>query len=45
MAAAGIKQNILTNANLTEKMQKAALNLGTTAANQAGAALTARYNY
>ena len=45
MAAAGIKQNILTNANLTENMQKAALNLGTTAANQAGAALTARYNY
>lgn len=45
MASAGIKQNILTNANLTENMQKAALNLGTTAANQAGAALTARYNY
>ena len=45
MASAGIKQNILTNAQLTENMQKAALNLGTTAANQAGAALTARYNY
>ena len=45
MASAGIKQNILTNANLTENMQRQALNLGTTAAQQAGSALTARYTY
>ena len=45
MASAGIKQNILTNAALTENMQRAGLNMGINAANQAGAALTARYNY
>ena len=45
MASAGIKQNILTNAALTENMQRAGLNMGLNAANQAGAALTARYNY
>ena len=45
MASAGIKQNILTNAALTENMQRAGLNMGMNAANQAGAALTARYNY
>ena len=45
MASAGIKQNILTNAALTENMQRAGLNMGLTAAQQAGQALTARYNY
>ena len=45
MASAGIKKNIDTNARLTENMQRAALNLGTTAAQQAGSALTARYTY
>ena len=45
MAGAGIKQNILTNAALTENMQRAGLNMGLTAAQQAGQALTARYNY
>tara|TARA_R100001460_G_scaffold6462_2_gene16983 strand:+ start:301 stop:1092 length:792 start_codon:yes stop_codon:yes gene_type:complete len=45
MTGAGIKQNILTNAVLTENMQKAALNMGQTASEQAGQALTARYNY
>ena len=45
MASAGIKKNIDTNARLTENMQRAALNLGTTAASQAGSALTARYTY
>ena len=45
MAGAGIKQNILTNAALTENMQRAGLNMGQTAASQAGQALTARYNY
>ena len=45
MASAGIKQNILTNAALTENMQRAGLNMGMTAAQQAGQALTARYNY
>jgi hypothetical protein len=45
MAGAGIRQNILTNAALTENMQRAALNMGQTAASQAGQALTARYNY
>jgi hypothetical protein len=45
MASAGIKQNILTNAALTENMQRAGLSMGMNAAQQAGQALTARYNY
>lgn len=45
MAAAGIKQNILTNAALTQEMQKAGLGMGTTAAQQAGSALTQKYTY
>ena len=45
MAGAGIRQNIATNAALTENMQRAGLNLGMTAAQQAGDALTQRYNY
>ena len=45
MAAAGSKQNILTNAALTQEMQKAGLGMGTTAAQQAGSALTQKYTY
>jgi hypothetical protein len=45
MAGAGIRQNIATQAALTENMQRAGLNLGMTAAEQAGDALTQRYNY
>jgi len=45
MAARGIAQNIATNAALTEGMAAATRNLGTTAAQQAGAALTNQYNY
>ncbi len=45
MAAAGIAQNIATNAALTQGMAAATRQLGTTAAQQAGAALTQRYNY
>ena len=45
MAGAGIRQNIATQAALTENMQRAGLNLGMTAAQQAGDALTQRYNY
>ena len=45
MAGAGIRQNIATQAALTENMQRAGLNLGMTAASQAGDALTQRYNY
>ena len=39
MAGAGIRQNIATQAALTENMQRAGLNLGMTAAQQAGDAL------
>ena len=45
MASAGIKQNIATNAALNLAMNEAARLMGTTAAQQAGAALTQRYNY
>lgn len=45
MAGAGIKQNILTNAALTQAAQQAGLQMGTTAAQQAGGALTQRYTY
>ena len=45
IAARGIAQNIATNAALTEGMAAATRNLGTTAAQQAGAALTNQYNY
>ena len=45
IAARGIAQNIATNAALTQNMQQAALGMGATAAQQAGAALTARFNY
>ena len=45
MAAAGIAQNIATNAALTQGMAAATRQLGTTAAQQAGQALTQQYNY
>jgi len=45
MASRSIAQNIATNALLTEGMAAATRNLGTTAAQQAGAALTNQYNY
>ena len=45
MAAEGIKQNILMNRNLTEGLAQATRQMGTTAAEQAGTALTTRFNY
>ena len=45
MASAGIKQNIATNAALNLAMNEAARLMGTTAAQQAGQALTQQYNY
>ena len=45
MAARGIAQNIATNAALTQGMAAATRQLGTTAAQQAGSALTQQYNY
>mgnify|MGYP003120197773 CR=1 FL=1 len=45
MAAAGIKQNILTNAQMLANAQLAGLNMGTTGAQQAGQALTQQYAY
>ena len=45
IASRGIAQNIATNAALTQGMAAATRQLGTTAAQQAGAALTQQYNY
>jgi|TARA_R100000329_G_scaffold884_1_gene1727 hypothetical protein len=45
MAARGIAQNIQTNAALTQGMAAAARQMGTQAAQQAGAALTQQYRY
>ena len=45
MASRGIAQNIATNAALTQGMAAATRQLGTTAAQQAGAALTQQYAY
>ncbi len=45
MAAAGIKTNIALNAQLAGAMQQAGLQMGTTAAQQAGAAITRPYQY
>ena len=45
MASAGIKQNIATNAALTQGMAAATRQLGTTAAQQAGQGLITQYNY
>lgn len=45
MAAAGIKTNIALNAQLASAMQAAGLQMGTTAASQAGEAITRPYQY
>ena len=45
MAAAGIRQNILTNANMLQAAQAAGLGMGLTGAQQAGQALTNQYSY
>ena len=45
IATRGIAQNIATNAALTMGMAQAAREMGTTAARQAGQALTTQYNY
>ena len=45
LASEGIKSNILTNRELTLGLAQAARQLGTTAAQQAGEALTKQYNY
>ena len=45
IAARGIAQNIATNAALTQNQQQAVLGMGATAAQQAGQALAARFNY
>lgn len=45
MAAAGIRQNILTAANMLERSQQAAQQMGVNAASQAGSALTQQYQY
>lgn len=45
LAAAGVRQNILTAANLLERSQQAAQQMGVNAASQAGAALTSQYQY
>ena len=45
MAAAGIKQNILTNAQMLAAAQTAGLGMGLTGAQQAGQALTQQYSY
>ena len=45
MAAAGIRQNILTNANMLQAAQAAGLGMGLTGAQQAGQALVNQYSY
>lgn len=45
LAAAGVRQNIITNANMLERAQQAAQQMGANAASQAGAALTSQYQY
>jgi hypothetical protein len=45
LAAAGVRQNILTAANMLERSQQAAQQMGINAASQAGAALTSQYQY
>ena len=45
LAAEGIKANILLNRNLSEGLAQATRQMGTTAAEQAGSALTTQYNY
>jgi hypothetical protein len=45
MAAAGIRQNIATASNMLQRSQQAAQQMGLTAAQQMGNALTAQYQY
>jgi len=45
LAAAGVRQNIATAANMLERSQQAAQQMGVNAASQAGAALTSQYQY
>ena len=45
LAAAGIRQNIATQANMLQAAQNAGLNMGQNAASQVGGALTQNYNY
>ena len=45
LAAEGIKANLLLNRNLTEGLAAATRQMGTTAAEQAGSALTKQFNY
>ena len=45
LAAEGIKANLLLNRNLSEGLAQATRQMGTTAAEQAGSALTTRFNY
>ena len=45
LAAEGIKANLLLNRNLSEGLAQATRQMGTTAAEQAGSALTTQYNY
>lgn len=45
LAAAGIRQNIATTANMLERSQQAAQQMGVNAASQAGSALTSQYQY
>ena len=45
MASRAIGQNIATNANLLAQANQAGLNMGMTAAQQAGNAITQQYNY
>lgn len=45
LAAAGIRQNIATQAALLANAQQAGLNMGTTAASQVGQAMANAYNY
>lgn len=45
LTAAGVRQNIATAANMLERSQQAAQQMGANAASQAGAALTQQYQY
>jgi energy-coupling factor transporter ATP-binding protein EcfA2 len=45
LAAAGVRQNIVTAANMLERSQQAAQQMGLNAASQAGSALTSQYQY
>jgi hypothetical protein len=45
LAAAGVRQNIATAANMLERSQQAAQQMGANAASQMGSALTQQYQY